>query len=265
MQYCVNTSGGNTGQVRIQNAAQQNQQGVVLLQLGGGKAIPMSLGQRSPLSVPIARLVASRSVANTSQKIGSLVQQNATPQHFVARAVQPTRISAPISRFQTASVASLGSPGFPNNTAVSSHQPHNIPTVVQTRYRIPKIGQQQLKETPSNTQSAPTPFWNPNLVIRTRKAVAPKEVVERGGKSDNLPFVIGKSNPHAAQTSSNGGSPNQFISLLKAGSASGQVSNVVIKENAVISSQGMVVVSQANSEAPITTNGPTVNQVNNVN
>lgn len=269
LQYCVNTSGGNTGQVRIQNAAQQNQQGVVLLQLGGGKAIPVSLSQRSPLSVPMARLVASRSVANTSQKIGHLVHQNATSQQFVARGVQPTKISAPISRFQTASVASLGSQVFPNNTVLSSPQPHNIPTVVQTRYRIPKIGQQQLKEIPSNTQSAPTPFWNPNLVIRTRKAVAqpdaPKEVVERGVKSDNLPFVIGKSNAHAAQTSSNGGSPNQFISLLKAGSASGQVSNVVIKENAIISSQGMVVVSQANSEAPVTTNGPTVNQVNNVN
>lgn len=265
LQYCVNTSGANTGQVRIQSAAQQNQQGVVLLQLGGGKAIPVSLSQGSPLSVPMARLVANRAVVNQNQKVAQVVQQNAVPQQFVARSVQPTRISAPISRFQTAALSSQGSPVLPNHSVVSSPQPQSIPNVVQTRYRIPKISQQQQKEIPaSNSPNTPSPFWNPNLVIRTRKAATqpatPREDPNLGEIGDNLPFVIGKPTPPVTQTSTNGGSPNQFISLLKAGAASGQVSNVVIKQNAIISSQGMVVVSQANCETQVTTNGPTTNQ-----
>lgn len=269
LQYCVNTSGANTGQVRIQSAAQQNQQGVVLLQLGGGKAIPVSLSQGSPLSVPMARLVANRAVVNQNQKVAQVVQQNAVPQQFVARSVQPTRISAPISRFQTAALSSQGSPVLPNHSVVSSPQPQSIPNVVQTRYRIPKISQQQQKEIPaSNSPNTPSPFWNPNLVIRTRKAATqpatPREDPNLGEISDNLPFVIGKPTPPVTQTSTNGGSPNQFISLLKAGAASGQVSNVVIKQNAIISSQGMVVVSQANCETQVTTNGPTTNQVTDV-
>lgn len=269
LQYCVNTSGANTGQVRIQSAAQQNQQGVVLLQLGGGKAIPVSLSQGSPLSVPMARLVANRAVVNQNQKVAQVVQQNAVPQQFVARSVQPTRISAPISRFQTAALSSQGSPVLPNHSVVSSPQPQSIPNVVQTRYRIPKISQQQQKEIPaSNSPNTPSPFWNPNLVIRTRKAATqpatPREDPNLGEIGDNLPFVIGKPTPPVTQTSTNGGSPNQFISLLKAGAASGQVSNVVIKQNAIISSQGMVVVSQANCETQVTTNGPTTNQVTDV-
>ena len=269
LQYCVNTSGANTGQVRIQSAAQQNQQGVVLLQLGGGKAIPVSLSQGSPLSVPMARLVANRAVVNQNQKVAQVVQQNAVPQQFVARSVQPTRISAPISRFQTAALSSQGSPVLPNHSVVSSPQPQTIPNVVQTRYRIPKISQQQQKEIPaSNSPNTPSPFWNPNLVIRTRKAATqpatPREDPNLGEIGDNLPFVIGKPTPPVTQTSTNGGSPNQFISLLKAGAASGQVSNVVIKQNAIISSQGMVVVSQANCETQVTTNGPTTNQITDV-
>ncbi|XP_061196592.1 helicase domino-like [Saccostrea echinata] len=265
LQY-VNTSAGTAGQVRIQNTAPQNQQGVVFLQLGGGKAIPVSLSQGSPLSVPMARLVTSRNVANGNQKVAHVVQQNAIPQQYIARNIQPTRISAPISRFQTAAAASQSNPAPP----VSSPQPSNLPTVVQqARYRIPKISQQQPKENPvPSTPPTSSPFWNPNLVIRTRKAAAQpgvsREEVEQGETSDNLPFVIGKPNPPTPQTSTNGGSPNQFISLLRAGVASGQVSNVVIKQNAIISSQGMVVTSQANSETQVTTNGPLANQVNDV-
>lgn len=266
LQYCVNNSVGNTGQVRIQGNSAQNQQGVVFLQLGGGKAIPVSLSQGSPMSVPMARLVASRAVPNSGQKIAHVVQQNALPQQYIARNVQPTRISAPISRFQTTAVISQGNSVPQNSPLVSSPQSSGIPTVVQqARYRIPKISQQPVKENPTtNTATTPAPFWNPNLVIRTRKAVSQPEELRSGDISDNLPFVIGNSNPPTTQTNTNGGSPNQFISLLKAGATSGQMSNVVIKQNAIVSSQGMVVVSQANSEPQLMSNGPLANQVNDV-
>jgi hypothetical protein len=270
LQYCVNNSVGNTNQVRIQGSGPQNQQGVVFLQLGGGKAIPVSLSQGSPMSVPMARLVASRAVANSGQKVAHVVQQNAVPQQYIARNVQPTRISAPISRFQTAAVVNQGSSVPQNSPIVSSPQSSGIPTVVQhARYRIPKIGQQPVKENlPSNTSTTPAPFWNPNLVIRTRKAVSqpevPREELGSGEVGDNLPFVIGNSNPPTTQPNTNGGSPNQFISLLKAGAAAGQVSNVVIKQNTIVSSPGMVVVSQASSGPPLTSNGPVTNQVNDI-
>ena len=240
MQYCVNSTAGgsNIGQVRVQSpaiaqipTAAQQQQGMVLLQLAGGRTIPVSL---APGNSPVARM-GSRPVAPGDLGQGPRIRQLpptgvlGNPQ-LVARTVvqnpspipQPTRISAPISRFQNPNIAHA-------TQNIRAPVPQNLNSQSPVaRARIARPSNTPPRE--NNVSSpVPPPFWNQNLVIRTRRASTQETTNSGDGNTQEnyiqqgaTSYIITKGGQPVAQLSN---SNDPVINLVK----SGDVTNVLCK------------------------------------
>lgn len=160
---------------------QPGQQGVVYLQLAGGKAIPVSLAN-SQMTLPIVKpekpkgqTIQPSGVRNVMPTIvvtqGSAIQVANGP-------ITAGKVNAPVSRFQVAG-------------NVAQRPRLRSPLPVSARPAIATVGMVARQPIPDNNSTTVPPPWNnPNLVIRTRRAA-----VQDQGKSGIENGVVFKSPP----------------------------------------------------------------------
>lgn len=163
------------------------QQGMVYLQLAGGKAIPVSLAS-SQMTMPVVKADGTKGQAVTKARnvVPTLVvSQGNTIQLANGPAVTSSRINSPVSRFQVAGnighVARLSQPRI--------RSPLVNPGTTSARPVIATVGMAARQTPVDNTPTTVPPPWNnPNLVIRTRRA-AVQEACKTGVENGEISVV----------------------------------------------------------------------------
>jgi hypothetical protein len=163
------------------------QQGMVYLQLAGGKAIPVSLAS-SQMTMPVVKADGTKgqAIAKARNVVPTLVvSQGNAIQLANGPAVTSSRINSPVSRFQVAGnighVARLSQPRI--------RSPLVNPGTTSARPVIATVGMAARQPPVDNTPTTVPPPWNnPNLVIRTRRA-AVQEACKTGVENGEIPVV----------------------------------------------------------------------------
>lgn len=174
----------NTQQVQVNPSISSSprpsagQQGVVYLQLAGGKAIPVSLAS-SQMTMPVVKAERARSTA--VPKVRNVMPTLVVTQGGIQMANGPvttSRINSPVSRFQVA-----GNVGQVQRVTRPS-------LVASARPAIATVSMAARQQSPAST--VPPPWNNPNLVIRTRRA-AVQEVNKAGLENGEIPIIQNQS------------------------------------------------------------------------
>lgn len=162
------------------------QQGMVYLQLAGGKAIPVSLAS-SQMTMPVkADGIKGQAITKARNVVPTIVvSQGNAIQLANGPAVTSSRINSPVSRFQVA--GNIGHVARLSQQRIRS--PLVNPGTTSARPVIATVGMAARQPPVENTPTTVPPPWNnPNLVIRTRRA-AVQEACKTGVENGEIPVV----------------------------------------------------------------------------